>query len=69
MERLTRYDEVNKCYKIVREPEDQRSIIQELGVYETIHAKEIAEAKTIVDIRKKYNTNEPLSEYWERKQQ
>ena len=65
MERLTRYDPVNQCYKMVRDPEPGRSIIQELGVYETIHEKDIAEATNIADIRDMYSARNKLSPYWE----
>lgn len=65
MNRLTRYDEVNKCYKIVRDPEPGRSIIQELGIYETIHEADIEAATNITDIRDKYNVETQLSSYWE----
>ena len=65
MERLTRWDEVNHCYKMVRDPETGRSIIQELGVYETIHEKDIAKATNIADIRDMYSVGNKLSSYWE----
>ncbi|MBQ2856695.1 MAG: hypothetical protein IJE78_06165 [Bacteroidaceae bacterium] len=65
MERLTRYDPVNQCYKMVRDPEPGRSIIQELGVYETIHEQDIAKATNISDIRDRYKAGNKLSPYWE----
>ena len=65
MERLTRYDPVNQCYKIVRDPEPGRSVIQELGVYETIHEQDIAKATNISDIRDMYKSRNKLSPYWE----
>lgn len=65
MERLTRWDEVNHCYKIVRDPEIGRSVIQELGMYETIHQKDIDEAKKPSDIRDRYTDGHTWSDYWE----
>ena len=65
MERMTYFDDVNKCYK-VRPDMVGRSLVQELGVYEDIHEKDIKKAGTIGDVRKKLNPNGPkLSEYWE----
>lgn len=67
MERLTRWDEVNRCYKIVRDPEQGRSVIQELGMYETIHEKDIETATKPSDIRDKYLDGYTWSDYWEKK--
>ena len=65
MDRLTRYDPVNECYKMVRDPEPGRSIIQELGVYETIHEKDLEKATNIADIRNMYHAGNKLASYWE----
>lgn len=65
MERMTYFDDVNKCYK-VKPDMVGRSLVQELGVYEDIHEKDINKAETIGDVREKLNPNGPkLSEYWE----
>lgn len=65
MERLTIWDPVNKVYK-AKSNITGRSIIQELGIYETIHEKEIHNAANIGDIRDHYITNAAkLDPYWE----
>ena len=66
MKRMTVYDEVWKCFKINPGIETGRSVIQELGIYEDIHAAEIEKAQNITDIRDKYFTNgAKLDPYWE----
>ena len=66
MNRMTRWDPVCHCYKAVREQEMGRSVIQELGVYESIHEKEIEKAVNIGDIRDMYFTGAAqLDPYWE----
>lgn len=66
MKRMTVYDEVRKCFKIDHGIEIGRSVIQELGIYEDIHAAEIEKAKNITDIRDKYFTKgAKLDPYWE----
>ena len=66
MNRMTRWDPVCHCYKAVREQEMGRSVIQELGVYESIHEKEIENAVNIGDIRDMYFTGAAqLDPYWE----
>ena len=66
MNRMTRWDPVCHCYKAVREQEMGRSVIQELGVYESIHEKEIEKAVNIGDIRDLYFTKgAKLDPYWE----
>ena len=66
MNRMTRWDPVCHCYKAVREQEQGRSVIQELGVYESIHEKEIEKAVNIGDIRDMYFTKgAKLDPYWE----
>lgn len=65
MERLTTWDPINKVYK-AKSGTECRSIIQELGIYETIHEKEIHNAANIGDIRDHYITNAAkLDPYWE----
>ena len=67
MNRLTKYDPVNRCYK-VNGDSPGRSIMQELGVYEDIHEEDIRDAKSICDVRDKYLKNgHKLSPYWEGK--
>ena len=66
MNRMTRWDPVCHCYKVVIEQEQGRSVIQELGVYESIHEKEIEKAVNIGDIRDMYFTGaSQLDPYWE----
>lgn len=66
MKRMTVYDSVRKCFKISPDQEPGRSVIQELGIYEEIHAKEIEQARNITDIRDKYFTDRAkLDPYWE----
>lgn len=66
MNRMTRWDPVCHCYKAVREQEQGRSVIQELGVYESIHEEEIKKAVNIGDIRDMYFTGAAqLDPYWE----
>ena len=66
MNRMTKYDKVRQCFKSVEKPDPGRSIIQELGIYEDIHAEEIEKASSITDIRDIYFTKgAKLSPYWE----
>ena len=66
MNRMTRWDPVCCCYKAVRDQEQGRSVIQELGVYESIHEEEIEKAVNIGDIRDMYFTGAAqLDPYWE----
>lgn len=66
MEKMTYYDSVNKVYKI--KPDIiGRSIIQELGVYEDIHAAEIEKAKDITELAETYiEKGVELNPYWTR---
>lgn len=66
MERMTYYDSVNKVYKI--KPDIiGRSIIQELGVYEDIHAADIEKAKDITELAETYiEKGVELNPYWTR---
>ena len=66
MEKMTYYDSVNKVYKI--KPEIiGRSIIQELGVYEDIHAADIEKAKDITELAETYiEKGVELNPYWTR---
>lgn len=66
MNRLTRWDETNKCYRIRYDAPQGRSIIQELGVYEDIHEMDINKATNIGDIRDTYiKRGIKLDPYWE----
>lgn len=66
MEKITYYDSINKVYKI--KPEIiGRSIIQELGVYEDIHAADIEKAKDITELAETYiEKGVELNPYWTR---
>lgn len=66
MEKMTYYDSVNKVYKI--KPDIiGRSIIQELGVYEDIHAADIEKAKDITELAETYiEKGVELNPYWTR---
>jgi hypothetical protein len=66
MEKMTYYDSINKVYKI--KPEIiGRSIIQELGVYEDIHAADIEKAKDITELAETYiEKGVELNPYWTR---
>lgn len=66
MEKMTYYDSINKVYKI--NPEIiGRSIIQELGVYEDIHAADIEKAKDITELAETYiEKGVELHPYWTR---
>lgn len=66
MERMTYYDSINKVYKI--NPDIiGRSIIQELGVYEDIHAADIEKAKDITELAETYiEKGVELNPYWTR---
>jgi hypothetical protein len=63
---MTYYDSINKVYKI--KPEIiGRSIIQELGVYEDIHAADIEKAKDITELAETYiEKGVELNPYWTR---
>lgn len=66
MKRMTKYDEIRKCYTIRTDLEERRLIIQELGVYEDIHEKDIEKAVNVTDIRDMYFTKgAKLDPYWE----
>ena len=66
MKRMTVYDSVRQCFKIRPDQESGRSIVQELGIYEDIHAAEIEKARSITDIRDIYFTKgAKLDPYWE----
>ena len=66
MKRMTVFDEVRQCFKVSPDQEPGRSVIQELGIYEEIHAKEIEQARSITDIRDIYFTKGvKLDPYWE----
>lgn len=64
MQRITYYDKTTKCYKV--KPEIiGRSIVQELGVYEDIHAEEIKAAEHIQEIRDRHIDDKvELNPYW-----
>lgn len=66
MEKMTYYDSINKVYKI--NPDIiGRSIIQELGVYEDIHAADIEKAKDITELAETYiEKGVELNPYWTR---
>lgn len=67
MDRLTEWDSVNRCYKVSKHAPQGRSVIQELGIYESIHEDEIMKATNIGDIRDHYLTKHArLDPYWER---
>lgn len=65
MEKMTYYDSINKVYKI--NPDIiGRSIIQELGVYEDIHAADIEKAKDITELAETYiEKGVELNPYWQ----
>ena len=65
MERLTRFDRLSGCYKVNGDISG-RSVIQELGIYEDIHEKEVEKATNIGDIRDAYiKKGVKLDPYWE----
>ena len=65
MEKMTYYDSVNKVYKI--KPDIiGRSIVQELGVYEDIHAADIEKAKDITELAETFEKGVELNPYWTR---
>ena len=66
MEKMTYYDSINKVYKI--KPDIiGRSIVQELGVYEDIHAADIEKAKDITELAETYiEKGVELNPYWTR---
>lgn len=66
MEKMTYYDSVNKVYKI--KPDIiGRSIVQELGIYEDIHAADIEKAKDITELAETYiEKGVELNPYWTR---
>ena len=66
MERMTYFDDVNKCYK-VKPDMVGRSLVQELGVYEDIHAADIEKAKDITELAETYiEKGVELNPYWTR---
>lgn len=66
MDRLTEWDSVNRCYKVSKHTPCGRSVIQELGIYESIHEEEVRRATSITDIRDAYFTKSAkLDPYWE----
>lgn len=66
MEKMTFYDSINKVYKI-KPDMIGRSIIQELGVYEDIHAADIEKAKDITELAETYiEKGVELNPYWTR---
>lgn len=66
MEKMTYYDSINKVYKI-KPDMIGRSIIQELGVYEDIHAADIEKAKDITELAETYiEKGVELNPYWTR---
>ena len=66
MEKMTYYDSINKVYKI-KPNIIGRSIIQELGVYEDIHAADIEKAKDITELAETYiEKGVELNPYWTR---
>ena len=66
MNRMTVYDQTRLCFKVTTHQEPGRSVIQELGIYEDIHAEEIKKARNITDIRDLYFTKgAKLDPYWE----
>lgn len=65
MERLTYYDALNKCYKI-KGGIVGRSIVQELGVYEDIHAQDVKKAEDITALAGMYiEKGVELNPYWQ----
>lgn len=66
MEKMTYYDSINKVYKI-KPDMIGRSIVQELGVYEDIHAADIEKAKDITELAETYiEKGVELHPYWTR---
>ena len=66
MEKMTYYDSINKVYKI-KPDMIGRSIVQELGVYEDIHAADIEKAKDITELAETYiEKGVELHTYWTR---
>ena len=67
MTRLTQWDDTRHCYKATDEDIEGRSIIQELGIYEDIHAEDIEKASSIAEVRDMYfKKGVKLAPYWEK---